>query len=49
MGLESINDILERINGLSFEGQRQIYAYLKTQIDKLESVKEQKKKRQGQP
>jgi hypothetical protein len=29
---ETLVDIMERINGLSFEGQCQIVAYLKTQI-----------------
>lgn len=29
---ETFIDIMERINGLSFEGQCQIVAYLKTQI-----------------
>ena len=32
MEIESINDIIERIEGLSYEGQRQILAYLKSQI-----------------
>jgi len=49
MGYENIIDILERINGLSFEGQRQIYAYLKTQIEKYEKKDERKKGRQGKP
>ena len=31
---DSINDIIERIEGLSYEGQRQIIAYLKTKIAK---------------
>ena len=30
--LESIDDIIERIEGLSYEGQRHIIAYLKTRI-----------------
>jgi hypothetical protein len=45
MELENIIDILERINGLSFEGQRQIYAYLKTQIDKSGKWEEWKRLR----
>lgn len=32
--MEAIADIMERINGLSFEGQRQIIAYLKTLAEK---------------
>jgi hypothetical protein len=34
---ETFIDIMERINGLSFEGQCQIIAYLKTQISKGKS------------
>ena len=45
MDLETVYDIIERINGLSFEGQRQIYAYLKTQIEKHGNGEEWKKRR----
>ncbi|MFC1838749.1 hypothetical protein ACFL1N_04150 [Thermodesulfobacteriota bacterium] len=31
---ETVKDIMERINGLSYDGQREIIAYLKTQIAK---------------
>ena len=32
--LESINDIIERIEGLSYEGRRHIIAYLKAKVAK---------------
>ena len=34
MELESINDIIERIEGLSYEGRRHIIAYLKAKAAK---------------
>ena len=32
--LESINDIIERIESLSYEGRRHIIAYLKAKMEK---------------
>ena len=32
--LESVNDIIERIEGLSYEGRRHIIAYLKAKMAK---------------
>ena len=49
MDPETVFDIIERINGLSFEGQRQIYAYLKTQIEKNGKMDEWKKRWQENP
>lgn len=34
--LESVNDIIERIESLSYEGRRHIIAYLKTKMAKNE-------------
>ena len=34
MELESVNDIIERIESLSYEGRRHIIAYLKSKIAK---------------
>lgn len=32
MDAKTVRDIMERINGLSYDGQREIIAYLKTQV-----------------
>lgn len=37
--LESINDIIERIEGLSYEGRRHIIAYLKAKMAKRKKDK----------
>lgn len=49
MDPETVFDIIVRINGLSFEGQRQIYAYLKTQIEKYGKLDEWNKLKQENP
>lgn len=36
MDLETVKDILERINGLSYDGQREIIAYLKRRFSEKE-------------
>jgi cytochrome c1 len=34
--IDTVADMMERIEGLSYEGQRQIIAYLKAQVAKKE-------------
>ena len=42
MDLETVKDIMERINGLSYDGQREIIAYLKTRFERAGKGKDQK-------
>jgi uncharacterized small protein (DUF1192 family) len=39
--LESVNDIIERIEGLSYEGRRHIIAYLKAKMDRSKKQRTQ--------
>lgn len=39
--LESVNDIIERIEGLSYEGRRHVITYLKAKIAKSKKQRDQ--------